>query len=119
MRIAIDLDGTILTFNWSDWMLSGMNYFGNPKRDAKKVIEMLYNDGHEIIIHTCRTNPVLIEGYSQKELKTRVAKTLADHGIKYHSIWDGQGKPIADIYIDDNGYKFENWIKVVDDLNLD
>ena len=46
-------------------------------------------------------------------------KTLFDwldkHEIPYDEVWFG--KPLADLYIDDKGYRFDNWNDVVKDLN--
>lgn len=94
MILAIDFDGTIAELAWPK--------VGALKKDADVYINMLYNEGHTIIINTCRTGKY--EGMAQDFLKK--------HGIKYHYINSNDPELIklykqdcrkisADIYIDD------------------
>ena len=94
MILAIDFDGTIAELSWPEP--------GALKKDADTYINILYNEGHIIIINTCRSGKY--EGMAQDFLDY--------HGIKYHYINSNYPKLIrkykqdcrkisADIYIDD------------------
>ena len=118
MRIAVDLDGTILNFSFSEWVLKGMEYFGSPKRGVKQALDLLIGDGHEIIVHSARINEDMCnERYSINGIRCAIEEVLAEHEICYHSIWTDRGKPVADVYIDDKGMKFTNWENVIDELD--
>jgi len=119
MRLAVDLDGTILTFNWSDWIRDGMKYFGRPKKGAKKTLELLQGDGHIIVIHTCRINKSINPRFSIEGLVERVRNVLDEHEIPYDQIWSGEGKPVADVYIDDRAMEFTSWKNVLEKLEVD
>lgn len=92
--LSIDFDGTIVEEKFPD--------VGKIIPEAKKYINKLYDDGHHIVINTCRSGRY--EGNAEAFLKRR--------GIKYHYInanmpflieQYGQDcrKISADIYIDD------------------
>src|SRR5690606_38735521 len=95
--LAIDFDGTIVAHMFP--------YIGPLKKDAKEIINRLYQDW-TIIIWTCRNNS--LTGNSPRYLKE--AKDFLDqNGILYDEIDSGQkGKIIADWYIDDRGIAFKN-----------
>lgn len=92
--LAIDFDGTIAELSFPK--------VGALRKDADTVIRKLYDDGHKIIINTCRSGK--FEGMAHDFLK--------EHGIPFHFINSnlpeliveyGQDcrKISADIYIDD------------------
>lgn len=94
MIIAIDFDGTICKDRYPD--------VGKPKSNAVESIQKLYNDGHYIIIYTCRCG---------EKLKDAV-NALLEWGVPFHRVNDhcpanvakyGEGglKIYADVYIDD------------------
>jgi hypothetical protein len=96
MVLAIDFDDTIVTTEWPE--IKGL------RKGAKEVINQLYQDGHQIIIWTCRTD----------KTQDEAEKFLVANGIMYHRI--NQNCPIlcdkfgndsrkigADLYIDDKG----------------
>ena len=112
--IAIDLDGTILDFDWDSWVSKRMNYFGQPKRGAIKALTLLKNMGYKIIIHTCRTNTRVNPQYTLGELWMMVEKILEHHKIPFDEVWVETGKPIADYYIDDRGVWFKDWEQIMD-----
>jgi len=109
MRLAIDLDGTILEFDWDKWEKHGQNYWDKPKEGAIEALKRLKEDGHYIVIHTCRVVTDVNPGYTLKELVENVKKILERYDIPYDEIWTGRGKPIAHIYIDDRGYRLSDW----------
>lgn len=94
LYLAVDFDGTLVTEAYPD--------IGKLLPDAKKYVNQLYDDGHYIIIWTCRDG----------EFTTKVEQFLFESGVKFHKINDngplkilGFGtncrKVSADIYIDD------------------
>jgi hypothetical protein len=94
MIIAIDFDGTIHTGRWPE--------IGLPAPDVVKVMRQLKDDGHYIIIWTCR------EG----ERQTEAINWLLEKGIPFDRINDhkpgtteiygySSRKVYAHLYIDD------------------
>lgn len=66
--LAIDFDGTIATDSFPQ--------VGILRKDADTIIRKLYEDGHDVIINTCRTGKY--EGLAEHFLKK--------HKIPYHFI---------------------------------
>ena len=90
--IAIDWDRTI---HDTDNPVPGRK-LGPPLPGAKEALIELRRQGHTIIIHSCaRAAPM--------------ADWLAWWEIPYSTIWQGNGKPVADWYVDDRGVKFTSW----------
>jgi hydroxymethylpyrimidine pyrophosphatase-like HAD family hydrolase len=87
--IALDFDHTIVD--------------GDVVRDyAREAINIWRENGHKVVIHSCN-NPRWIE------------KVLRENRIVVDHIWDEKGKLLADIYVDDKGYRYEgNWRDEVD-----
>lgn len=109
--ICIDLDGVVASFK-SD----GQTYADvAPIPGAVEKIRSLKAHGHRIIIYTarhmktCQGNVGLV--------MTRVGNItldwLARHEIPYDEIFFG--KPWADIYIDDNAFRFQSWDQITPD----
>ena len=111
MRIAIDIDGTIASLRKSSESYADIQ----PLPGAPEKIQALKAAGHYVILltarhmKTCQGNVGLVVA--------RQGRTLLDwldrHKIPYDEIWFG--KPHADIYIDDNGFRFERWSDIADD----
>ena len=89
--VAIDYDGTLV----EDVHPST---YGDKLPNADIVTQKLREQGWEILIFTCRPS------YQRKELE----ENLKRNNIVYDHI-SFYGKPIASLYIDDKGYRFENW----------
>ena len=100
--IAIDFDGVIAEVN-SNWLPGSPNVPGFLVKDADVYIRKLHEDGHKIIIWTCRGgyNLYLAERF------------IEDHNIPYDRINDNVDghyekfkhntrKVHADVYIDDH-----------------
>ena len=105
--IAIDFDGTIVTNKYPD--------IGYLKRNAKDVINKLYNQGHDIIINSCR------QGKEEREM----VEFLLDNEIMFDEInenlcyrieeYNNDCRKIgADVYIDDKAYpcNIMNWNEI-------
>ena len=111
MRICIDLDGVICRLRKTDEVYEDLQ----PVEGAIKKIKALKKEGHYIIIYTARR---------MKTHNANTAKVLADIGkitldwlAKYEIPYDEImfGKPWADIYIDDNAFRFGSWNDIADD----
>jgi hypothetical protein len=110
MIIAVDFDGTIVEHRFPS--------IGPLLPEAKEVINALYDQGHEIVIWTCRTG----------SYKENAKIFLVGNGIKYHAINENapsvkatskrtdflpRPKIYADLYIDDrNLFGFPGWRQV-------
>lgn len=81
--IAVDFDHTLV-------------HGDKPIEGAREAINILREQGHYIIIHSCN-NPEWIE------------RVMNNNNMRFDHIWTSPGKPVADIYVDDLGYRFENW----------
>lgn len=103
--IAIDFDGTIVEHIYPQ--------IGKLKHSAKEVINKLFDEGHEIIIWTCRCN-----AHSEYEDLTDMKYFLQENEIKYTKInsnsdsvpYGCKPKIYSDIYIDDkNLFYIDDW----------
>jgi hypothetical protein len=100
--VAIDLDGVLAEYH--TWL--GVDEIGRKTRDAETLLKKLKKEGCEVIIHTTRTNPQANPGYTTVDLGMRIATWLAEHRLSQYvtHIWTGEGKPMADLYIDDRAH---------------
>ena len=110
--IAIDFDGVIHNANlgYNDGTI-----YGKPIKGSLESIKKL-SENHTLKIYSCKSNPKrpLINDKTGTEL---IWEWLENHGVKEYIddvVW---GKPNAVIYIDDNGYRFENWNDTLNTLN--
>lgn len=102
--IAIDFDGVIHNADkgWGDGTC-----YGEPLPGAIEAIKKL-SEKHNIIIFTAKAKAdrPLVNGKTGAEL---VEEWLGKHNILTYINGITSEKPRAKIYIDDNGYRFENW----------
>jgi len=103
--VAIDLDGTILR-HWEGTF--DTHKFGEILPGAKEALEEMKALDYYLIIHTCRTD------------EEAVSKFLKENKIPFDAINTNpnapefDGKPVADIYIDDRAINFSgNWRKAL------
>ena len=103
-NIAIDFDGVIHDANkgWFDGTCYGEPMLGAI--DAVKALSRKYN----VIIFTAKakSDRPLINGKTGKKL---VEEWLGKFGLLSYISEITAEKPRALLYIDDNGYRFENW----------
>jgi hypothetical protein len=103
--IAIDFDGVIHDAyqGWGDGTC-----YGNPLPGSIDAIKEL-SKKYDIVIFTAKAKPdrPLVNGKTGVEL---VKEWLDKHGILNYVSNITSEKPRAELYIDDNGYRFENWI---------
>ncbi len=97
--VCVDLDGTIA--HYKGW--EGEKVFGEPIRGVQAALGKVRQAGWKIIIYTTRGNQKLVGDY------------LKSHAIPFDYInknpdqprnaWNG--KPYADVYVDDRGIPFD------------
>ena len=115
MRLCIDIDGTLCEIRQENQTYAEVQ----PLPAAVEKLRTLRQAGHYIILatarhmKTCDANVGMVIARQGKILLL----WLEDHQIEYDEIWFG--KPNADIYIDDRGYRFNgNWHDIsVEQLN--
>lgn len=112
MRICFDLDGTICYTRKENESYSDVE----PIPGAIETLRKLKTDGHYIIIHTARHVKTCNNNLGM--IVAKQGKTLFDwldkHQIPYDEIWFG--KPLADLYVDDKGLKFNSWVEIDKEL---
>jgi capsule biosynthesis phosphatase len=111
MRICLDLDGVVCGLR-----APGVAYAdAEPVPLAREKIRALRAAGHTIILHTARH--MKSTGGNVGLAVGRVGLTtlawLERHGIEYDELYFG--KPWADVYIDDNAWRFEGWDPIAGD----
>ncbi|HIP26825.1 MAG TPA: capsular biosynthesis protein [Flavobacteriaceae bacterium] len=111
MRICIDLDGVICQLRKSD---EGYEHL-EPVVDAIDKVQALKEEGHYIIIYTARR--MRTHSGSTAKVIADIGKTTLDWLVKYNIPYDEImfGKPWADIYIDDNAFRFTDWNQIASD----
>lgn len=114
MRICIDIDGTICHLRQPNENYSELK----PIKGAVNKIKALKDKGHYIILATAR-HMKTCEGNEGKVIAKQgltLLTWLKDYGFLYDEIWFG--KPYAEIYIDDKGFKFEGCWDQIDEKIL-
>ena len=105
MRICVDLDGVICKLKKKDQLYSDLK----PIEGAIEKIKELKKNGHYVIIYTARR--MKTHSSNQGKLIKDIGKITLDWLDKYKIEYDEIyfGKPWANIYIDDNGFRFSDW----------
>jgi capsule biosynthesis phosphatase len=110
MRICCDLDGVICEIRAPDQSYADVR----PLPGAVEKLKALRAAGHTIIIATAR-HMKTCDGNEGLVLARQGKVTLdwlARHGVPFDEIYFG--KPWADIYVDDNAFRFTDWTLVDD-----
>lgn len=107
--ICIDFDGVIAQYQ--EWQ--GEDKFGAPVPGVQSALSTLKKQGYRVIIFTTR------------EVTDGLKEYLKENGIEYDYINENpdqpknsnQGKPIADLYVDDRTVCFRgNWKYTLEDI---
>lgn len=103
-NIAIDFDGVIHNF---DKGFHDGTCYGDPLEGSLSAIKEL-SQKYNVIIFTAKAKPSrpLVNGKTGTEL---VKEWLEKHDVLQHISEVTSEKPRAFLYIDDKGYRFENW----------
>jgi capsule biosynthesis phosphatase len=111
MKICIDVDGVLCELRRPEQTYAEVE----PKPGAIQKMKSLKQAGHYLILctarhmATCNSNIGMVTARQGKTL----LDWLAQHEIPYDELWFG--KPHADVYIDDNAYRFSSWPEISDD----
>jgi len=115
MKICIDVDGVLCELRRPDQTYAQLQ----PVPGAVEKMKSLKQAGHYLILCTarhmvtCHSNVGLVVARQGKTLLDWLAK----HEVPYDEIWFG--KPHADVYLDDNAYRFTRWDEIsADGSNL-
>ena len=110
-RICIDLDGVICTIKQANETYADVK----PIEGAIEKLKKLRENGHYIILHTARHMKTCNGnvGMVISRIGGITLKWLADHNVEYDEIFFG--KPWAELYIDDNAFRFMSWNDIEDD----
>jgi hypothetical protein len=95
MIYCFDIDGTICTNMWGDYM----NAVPHPSVITE--INRLYAAGHRVLFYTARGATTGIDWREETE------RQLGAWGVSHHELF--MGKPGADIYIDDKAINVGDW----------
>lgn len=103
-NLSIDFDGVIHTFDKG--YFDGTCY-GDPIPGSLEAIKTL-SKKYRIVIFTAKAKPnrPLVNGKTGTEL---VWEWLYKHNVGQYVSEVTSEKPRSFLYIDDNGYRFENW----------
>ena len=111
MKICIDIDGVLCELRRPEQQYADLE----PIPGAVEKMNSLKQAGHYLILctarhmATCNSNIGMVVARQGKTL----LEWLAQHKIPYDEIWFG--KPHADVYLDDNGFRFTNWNEIAPD----
>jgi capsule biosynthesis phosphatase len=111
MKICIDLDGVICQLKKEGEQYPDLL----PVDGAPESLRALKENGHYIIINTARHMKTCQGnlGAVQARISLITLNWLEKYGVPYDEIYFG--KPHADIYIDDNAYRFIDWQSIAND----
>lgn len=105
MTLSVDFDGVI-----HDWRnRSTGKRMGEPMNGAIDALDLIYEQGHKIIIYTVKA--------STPAGKEAVADWLDYFNIEYHDIT--ATKPNADYYLDDRAIRFIDWDSALTSLGIE
>lgn len=94
--VALDFDG-VLHMAPGGPFTPDVDRMGPPVPGALQAVSRMVNEGHELVVHTCRARSV--EGVRS------TYRWLALH--RFPPMRVTYSKPVADIYVDDRGFHFE------------
>ena len=108
MIIAVDFDGTLHTGAWPN--------IGTPADGAQMVLSRLKDDGHYIIIWTCREGVLLIEAINWLLANNIPFDRVNDHEPENKAKYGGTTRKVyAHLYIDDKQVGgLPPWIEILD-----
>ncbi len=92
---CFDIDGTLCSNTEGEYADA------KPFSDRIKVVNQLYDDGHQILLLTARGATTGIDWRDLTE------KQMREWGVRYHELY--LTKPTAHIYIDDKAFNSETW----------
>lgn len=96
-RYVFDLDGTLCNNTFGDYESAV------PQLERIEIVNMLFNEGHHIVICTARGMGSSNNNRRRaiRKWKKITSQQLSNWGVLYHELH--LGKPAGDIYVDDKG----------------
>lgn len=94
--VAVDFDGTL--HQYSKGFDDGTCY-DPPFPAARNVMKVWADAGWTILIYSVRT-------YNSPTGKSEIEAWMHIHDIPYTEVYNGHGKPFADVYLDDRAVGF-------------
>ena len=111
MKICLDIDGVLCELRRPEQSYAEVQ----PLPGAVEKMKALKAAGHYLILCTARHMATC--GSNTGLAVARQGKTLMDwlarHEIPHDELWFG--KPHADVYIDDNAFRFNGWNEIAAD----
>jgi len=104
VTIAIDLDGCLVQAQEPYDQLT----IGAPVPEAVTAIWIWLAAGHRVILHTCRARRgrwIAEAPIQQRERLLAIREWLVDIGLPDLPVWADEGKPHADLYLDDRALR--------------
>lgn len=94
--ILVDFDGPIHQYSkgWQDGVI-----YDPPVKNVQNSLRALITLGYHVMIFSTRCN--------DEQMRSEMKKYLDNNEIPYSSIYDGKGKPLASLIIDDNCIRFD------------
>lgn len=112
--VAVDFDGVL--HGYSEGYKDGEIY-DDPVPGAAEAMQKLVDAGLEVVIFSTRNHDREVDGKQEPNQRAEMEAWLDKHEIPYTRIHDEPGKPLCQLFIDDNCYRFEgDWDGAVDDV---
>lgn len=111
--IAVDFDGVIHKYSkgWDDGSI-----YDEPIDHCKARLQTL-SQTYRIIIFSTRNYDRFVNGKFQSNQVLEMKEWLAKYNIPYDEIYTKPNKPMCDLFIDDNAYRFEgDWNRALGDV---
>jgi hypothetical protein len=136
VNLAIDLDGTLAEWDNQFVPYGQTKGTGGWLGGAREALEQLLEQGHRVVLHSCRATwedgggteaceeflrsggfvPVRVVG--QEMAEGPHVRDLAPHERQV-GVWVGVGKPVAHWYVDDRAVEFRGqWSVTLSQLEL-
>jgi len=107
--VIIDFDGTLCGFEFPN--------VGPPEPHVREALETLKDAGYIIKIHSCRTATYWARPLEREQHIDVILKFMYDHRLPYDELILDVDKPLADLYIDDRGLRYDNnWLEITERL---
>jgi len=111
--IAVDFDGPINGIH-GEYVPGTINDATVPlARAALRRLRATF----EVVIHTVRATDAIVDGDLRDSEYLQLVEYLARHRIPYDRIHTGQGKPHAEIYVDDKAVHFQSWGQTIAEID--
>ena len=111
--IAVDFDGVIHGYSegWKDGSI-----YDEPMPGCKNALDILAKK-YYILIWSTRNYDRVIKGEAQSNQVEDIKAYLEKYQISYDEIYTDPNKPMCELFIDDNAYRFDkDWFQTLVDI---